>query len=92
MRFKNAFRLKFYMHPQDCPEENVNSRNLNSHKSPAKKIEYSMRHFVPRQAIIYNYFQIMKNHGYINDVIVYQDNKRYRIGIEGLAPKTTHFE
>ena len=70
----------------------VNAKSPNSSHSNGNdevKINISMKTFVPRQAIIYNYFQILKEHGFINDVTVYKDKNRYRIGICSLMPSPT---
>ena len=67
----------------------MQSPTANDSTPSAVKIEYSMRKFIPNQGILYNYFQIMKNHGYIDDVIVYREKKRYRIGISSLSSDLT---
>ena len=63
---------------------------MNSQKNPESssedegaRLSFSMRPFVPNQAIIYNYFQIMKDYGFIQEVQVYKDSRRnrYHIGV-----------
>ena len=50
-------------------------------RSNGVKIEFPMKHFIPQQATIYSYFSIMKNHGYVSEVVVFKENQRYHIGV-----------
>ena len=53
----------------------------NSHLAEGVRIEYPMKSFIPAQAIIYNYFSIMKDHGYVSEVVVFEKNSKFHIGV-----------
>jgi hypothetical protein len=63
------------------------SQSLVEETSEGVKIGFSMNYFIPRQAIIYNYFSLLKDHGYVSDVIVFKENQQYHIAITANSPK-----
>ena len=63
------------------PSDQVRDNTFIEEIDDGVKIGFSMRQFIPPQGIIYNYFSILKKHGYISEVEVFEKDQQFHIGV-----------